>query len=805
LGGDDFRKIIGQNLEKADVICLFVSVNFLASSECMNEKRKAFALRKSKGIPVIPIILSTCEWHDDHEIPNVLAYPTDGRPISSFPDKNDAWLSIYQGFKEIVERELTIKKLSINDQFKKEFLLNTDLLSKAHSQKESISLTDIYIETELEKFDLSKRNTTTIKTDELLENLFSEKHLIIAGEDQSGKTTLCKRMFCDLREHNFIPVYINGQELSGPGKISNYLLKSIHQQYENFDERVIDFERIVPIVDDFHQSRNKEKRIKDLIKFPLCIIITDEIFGINITDDTLISSFITFKINELKPSLRKLLIKRWLTAHDKEPDFDNYKEIDKKVELINTTLGRNIGKGLIPAYPFFIVSALIAYEAFAISLDQDITSQGYCYQAFLVHYLQKRNVRSDEIDMYFNFMSEFASYLYNKKQNQLSYNDFSIFLKDYTTKFVLPIEPEKLLENLSDIVIKDSLNNYQFKYPCFYYFFVGKNLSENLDKTRVMVSLKEILNNLQSPENAYIAVFLIHHSKNVKIFNEIEKISASLFNEYTPATLTKDEMSFFDNEMQNVVRALMPPDHETPEMHRDRISRIEDDFEQNRSPDVKDERTIEQEKYLIELRKAMKTVEVMGCIIRNHVGSLERDRLENLFLDGMNVHLRILTSLINPIRNEEERHAMVEFISKRLSQLDEGKEPNQKLSAEDRKKIAQQIFGNLCFIIVYGNIVKIIQSLGSDKLIDISNRVCDKIENPAASLVKFGIIMKYLKNMPDEDLERRVKQKDFSLIARRAAENLIVSHCMFHKVGYRKKMQIASKFNIEKVKLSKPK
>ena len=46
LGGDDFHNIIGQNLEKADIICLFISANFLASSECMKEKKKAFAVQK---------------------------------------------------------------------------------------------------------------------------------------------------------------------------------------------------------------------------------------------------------------------------------------------------------------------------------------------------------------------------------------------------------------------------------------------------------------------------------------------------------------------------------------------------------------------------------------------------------------------------------------------------------------------------------------------------------------------------------------------------------------------------------------
>nr|WP_245249553.1 TIR domain-containing protein [Methanolinea mesophila] len=801
LGGDDFQEIIGQNLEKADIICLFVSAKFLASPECQNEKKIAFTLRKLKGIPVIPIILSQCAWKDDPNISHVLAYPDDGKPITSFNDPNDAWHSVYLGIKAIVEREQKIKQLSIRDEFQS-FLFDTELLNKAHSQKESVSLKDIYIETELEKFDIAKKSTSTIKTTELFENLFSENRIIIAGEDQSGKTTIAKRMFCELRKLNFIPVYISGDDIKTPGKIDNILIKSLRKQYQNFDENVINLDRIVPIVDDFHLSKDKEKRIKALLNFPLCVIIIDDIFGLNFKDESLISSFITFRIKELKPSIRSELIKRWLSLNDKEIDLDTYQEIDKKVELINVTLGRNIGKGLIPAYPFFILSALITYEAFALSLNEDITSQGYCYHAFLVYYLKKRNVESDDIDTYFNFMSEFASFLRQKNQNQLNFNEFSVFMEDYSNNFNLHIKPEKLLKNLSDVVIKDGLNNFSFKYPCFYYFFVGKTLSENLDKPDVIETIKEIFNNLQNPENAYIAVFIIHHSKNVQVLNEIETISLSLFNQYDPATLSKDEMAFFDEEMHNVIRAILPSENHTPEMHREQLSKFEDDFEENHNFETNDDQVTENKEYLIDLRKAVKTVEVMGVIIRNRSGSLEKDRLRNIFLYGMNVHLRILTSLINSIKSEESQKAILDYMTIRLSQLDEKRDANKKLSEEDKRKMAQTIFWNMCFIIVYGNIFKIVNSLGSDKLIEISNQVCDEIDNPATALIKYGILMKYLKNIPVEELHRRISQKDFSLIAKRSAEMMIVGHCALHNVGYRQRQQIESTFHIERAKLT---
>ena len=48
LAGEDFQNKINNNLEDADIICLFISANFLSSPSCKKEKEKALELRKRK-------------------------------------------------------------------------------------------------------------------------------------------------------------------------------------------------------------------------------------------------------------------------------------------------------------------------------------------------------------------------------------------------------------------------------------------------------------------------------------------------------------------------------------------------------------------------------------------------------------------------------------------------------------------------------------------------------------------------------------------------------------------------------------
>lgn len=108
LPGEDFEEKIDNNLEDADVICLFISADFFDSDNCKKEKMKAFKLKKSKGIPVIPIILSDCGWEDVKDISKPLVLPTDGKPISNFPNQDSGWKDVYDGLKEVIQNECDI-------------------------------------------------------------------------------------------------------------------------------------------------------------------------------------------------------------------------------------------------------------------------------------------------------------------------------------------------------------------------------------------------------------------------------------------------------------------------------------------------------------------------------------------------------------------------------------------------------------------------------------------------------------------------------------------------------------------------
>ena len=105
-------------------------------------------------------------------------------------------------------------------------------------------------------------------------------------------------------------------------------------------------------------------------------------------------------------------------------------------------------------------------------------------------------------------------------------------MSEYLGKYNLPVKQEVLLAKLqnSQIIKLDSLNNYSFRYPYLFYFFVAKYLSEHAEETELLT--EHIINNLHKDENAYIAIFISHHSKNEHILDEITLNSYGLFESY---------------------------------------------------------------------------------------------------------------------------------------------------------------------------------------------------------------------------------------------------------------------------------
>lgn len=105
--GDVLDDAIDAQMERADIILLLVSPDFLASRYCYGiEMRRAMERHEEGRARVIPVILRPCQWHDT-PFGKLLALPQDGKPVTKHADVDDAFLEIADGIKAVVVKHVS--------------------------------------------------------------------------------------------------------------------------------------------------------------------------------------------------------------------------------------------------------------------------------------------------------------------------------------------------------------------------------------------------------------------------------------------------------------------------------------------------------------------------------------------------------------------------------------------------------------------------------------------------------------------------------------------------------------------------
>lgn len=205
LAGSSWEKEISENLESADLIIPLISPDFIASDYSYEiEMARAIEKHDSQSALIIPVIIRPCAWKNSPFV-NFQALPHEGKPISTWNDKDEAWLSVYEGIANVCE-----KFIERND-VKKEFPSNN------HEDK---AIKEVIKETK--RFKIG-----------------------IFGETGAGKSTLCNAML--------------GQEVMRVSDITAVTKTSqrVLLRYKNYELELIDCPGI-------GESIEEDERIKTL-------------------------------------------------------------------------------------------------------------------------------------------------------------------------------------------------------------------------------------------------------------------------------------------------------------------------------------------------------------------------------------------------------------------------------------------------------------------------------------------------------------------------------------------------------------
>ncbi len=106
IAGQEWDKTIMDELKKANIILLLISVDFNAS-DFIWEKELSEAMRRHEegSAFVVPIILRSCKW-TDMPYAKLQALPTNATPITEYPNKDQAFTEVATGIERLVDHIL---------------------------------------------------------------------------------------------------------------------------------------------------------------------------------------------------------------------------------------------------------------------------------------------------------------------------------------------------------------------------------------------------------------------------------------------------------------------------------------------------------------------------------------------------------------------------------------------------------------------------------------------------------------------------------------------------------------------------
>ena len=421
--GQDFQEEIDLHIDSADIIVLLVSVDFFQSDACIGEMTRSLELSDTRGTTVLPVIVRPCDW-ESSDISHLLVLPTDGDAITTWKNRDEAFLDVVDGIRKAIETHMS--KIRVRS----DFLATVSAIEFVSNNKQDIMIDDIYITPNV--VHTSSDTDTTI--DDLSTFIHGRKHVIIEGDERSGKTTIARRLFLDCVNASRPVVMLSGRELVPALQHEQVISRRFNEQfYGSFHHWQKQQDKMVIIDDlDANSHLNFISFAKHFFTFVVITISEDEYLAF-FKDEKQLANFDLLSIRPMKHAQQEQLIRRWTNLRDNGPvEHVSDGAVDRLEERVNSIV---LHRKIVPRFPFYILSILQAYELF-MPQGLQITAYGHCYHALITAQMIRAGIEGEDIDSALNFLSHVAFYTFQKSRGE-SDHTYEEFVSRYRSDYVI--------------------------------------------------------------------------------------------------------------------------------------------------------------------------------------------------------------------------------------------------------------------------------------------------------------------------------------------------------------------------------
>lgn len=656
---------------------------------------------------------------------------------------------------------------------------------------------------------------------DLVNELWQCKLAVISGSDLSGKSTLAKSLYSDIKDkYDIVPILTTGDRLSAtnPTEVKRLIDSAVSEQYGAVLVTPIaqlNSDRKALIIDDFHLCKLNSKgqrRFLEIIRaaFDTIIVFADEFYVLEemraLDEDEsnyLFLDFECFNILELGHYLKGKLIERWVllgreySASKSEVD----QEILTRERLVSTMLGKN----LLPSNPLTILTLLQAFEA---NRSHDTPgSYGYLYETLIIQALSSVELKGVDVDVAMAFLSYVAFTMFSQETTDgLTEAEFQTAINNYVAYSQVRL-PDELLDRLITArVLRRDGQYFDFSYPYYRYFFVARYIRDHITAPDYAVELRsrvtEMAQHLHYEEYANVLMFYVYLSKDVNAIQSILLNSRLVYAEHAPCDFDKDVKFVNDLYVRyDSPEKLILPSSSADE-NRDRFRRQLDSEEQLQDAEATDERRGEKLKYdktlsdFIKVNIATKTLQILGQVIRNSPGSIPGDVKQEVASEAYLLGLRTLNAILGiPAMNlDGTRRYIAEVVKEHRAARNQPP-----LRDIDLLNIADQGIIHLTQAFAHGMIRRISQAVGLRQLEEIYKGILAKHGHKVAvRLIDLAIKLDHFGNEPPlNDIFKFDSEIRSNYYAHSTLRDLVYEFCYLRHVKYNVRAKLASRFKFE--------
>ena len=543
----------------------------------------------------------------------------------------------------------------------------------SHPRKQDLLLTDLFIYPDLIRRSwLPNRDEDTnkrVKSNDVLDFIIDHTNVVILGATASGKTSLAKTLYLDLkRRKGVVPVMLRGGDLRGSkgDDILKICTSAFAEQYgvANTSSRYGQLERAqrIILVDDFDEARMTARAKQEFVTATTgfagsVVVIADEVFTVQLLStkgsnpEGPFDKFTLCSIREFGHALRGTLIEKWhRLGHElTEPETNLSYAVSSSERTLNTLIGKN----LVPSYPFTVLTLLQTMEAAVIPTTAS-GSYGYLYEALITEALSRASNRAATIDTKYTYLSRLAYALYDSNARRYSRKEVDEITVEHLEKFRIRFDVEQMLKELQMARILDASNGfYYFKYRYIYCYFVARHLRDNAagssaqDTRNILYGMAD---RIYFEDHASILSLYLYLTRDSDLIEHLLVCARRIYSDQAPCDFDADVD--FVNRLYYETAPLVLPDGDHTihrELERESLDTADDLGEAER--DETRELTYQNDlNDLLKINFAFKTLNVLGQVLRNFPGSLERDLKRAIASECYLLGLRTLKAVLRIAR-----------------------------------------------------------------------------------------------------------------------------------------------------------